>query len=130
MKPKLWILLTFVGALACVAFSMQRIEAQSNGRVKMYSKGPMQLSISTRSGQVLTSLEIPVGVNLSISASGFANNGDATDAMQMTGTFTGDVSIMTRPSSEIVGGPLHDQMLTSPLRLEVQDAVVVVSRRP
>ena len=86
----------------------------------------MKLSVSTRSGQVLTALEIPVGVALSISApDAFAENGGALDGRQMPAMFTGDVSIMTRPSSDLSMGPLRDQMLASPLRLDVQDAVVL-----
>ena len=131
MKRKLWIALTFVGVMACVAFSIQRMEAQSAGPFNMYSKGPMKLSVSTRSGQVLTLLEIPAGVALSISApNAFATNGGALDGKQMPAMFTGDVSIMTRPSSELVNGPLREQMHASPLRLDVQDAVVVVTRQP
>jgi hypothetical protein len=131
MKRELWIALTLVGVVVCVAFSMQRIEAQSTGPFTMYSKGPVTLSVSTRSGQVLTSLEIPAGVALSISAPNvFAASGGVWDGKQMPERFTGDVSIMTRLSSELANGPLRDQMLASPLRLDVQDAVVVVTRQP
>ena len=41
-------------------------------------------------------------------------------------TFTGDVSIRTKPRSELVSGSSREQTMKAPLRLDVQDAVVVV----
>jgi hypothetical protein len=129
MKQKLGIILTAVGVVACVAFSMQRMHAQS-GPFAMYASGPMQLTVTTQSGQTLASLEIPVGVELSISAPNASGSaGKPWQPKSMPTTFTGDVSIRTRPRSEIVSGSSRERMLTAPFRLEVQDAVVVVTRQ-
>lgn len=129
MKQKLGIVMMLVGVVACVAFSMERMDAQSAGPVNMFSSGPMQLSISTRSGQLLTSLEIPAGVAVSVSAPSAFANGDPLDGTQTPSMFTGDVSIRTRPSSELVQGLAREQMLAGPFRLDVKDAVVVVSKK-
>jgi hypothetical protein len=124
MRFKVGIILTVVGVVAYSAFSMQRLEAQAEPTT-MYTRAPMQLTVSTASGQVLASLEIPVGVTLSISAAGVA----ARDAKHMPTTFTGDVSIRTRPTSDMVDGPLREQMLTAPFQLDVKDALVVLTPR-
>lgn len=130
MKQKLGIVLTFVGVVACAAFSMQRVDAQV-GPFTVYSSAPMQLSVSTRSGQVLASIEIPAGVEVSISApTASGRSGEPWDGRMLPSTFTGDVSIRTRLKSELVSGPLREQMLTAPFRLDVQDAVVVITRQP
>jgi hypothetical protein len=129
MKQKLGIVLTAFGVVACVAFSMQRMEAQS-GPYAMYTSGPMQLTVTTKSGQTLAALGIPAGVELSVSAPSVSGNaGEPWDGKSLPTTFTGDVSIRTRPRSEIVSGSSREQMLTAPFRLEVQDAVVVVTRQ-
>ena len=129
MKRSLWVV-TFVGIAACVALSMQRMEAQS-GPYNLFADGPVKLSVSTSSGQVLTSLEIPAGVTLSVSAPNASGTLATTaDGHELPSTFTGDVSIRTRLRSEITPGSMRDQMLSSPLRMDVKDAVVVVTRQP
>jgi hypothetical protein len=89
-----------------------------------YHAVPHEVIISTRSGQVLTILQIPPGVSLSV----HLVKGEW-DGPQASGrlTFTGDVSIRTRSSSDPYSGPLRAHMTGSPLRLDVQDAVVVVT---
>jgi len=74
----------------------------------------------------LASLQVPAGVELSVHLS----KGEFTGPNQ-TGeaTFTGDVSIRTRPRSELKDGGLREQMLNAPLRLDVQDALVKVVQK-
>jgi hypothetical protein len=91
-----------------------------------YSSGPASVTISTRTGQVLSVLTVPSEIELSI----HLIKGESTQPNDKTGTltFSGDVSIRTRPRSELVDGPVRDQMMKAPLRLDVQDALVVVLR--
>jgi len=93
-----------------------------------YSTGPgsRQVTISTRAGQVLTLLDVPAEVALSIHLikGEFTQPNDKTSAL----TFSGDVSIRTRPRSELVEGPSREQMMKAPLRLDVQDALVVLTQ--
>ncbi len=84
-------------------------------------KVPRQVTIRTRGGQVLTVLNVPVGVPLSIHGRLTSGRELAVDPPVV---FEGDISIRTKPESQMVVGSLHEQMMTSPLRLDVQDAVV------
>ena len=127
MRHKLGIVLTAVGIVAGVAFSMQQMQAQSEP-VAMYASTPMQLSVSTRSGQALATLEIPAGVTVSVSgAAVLGNAGEKTPT-----TFTGNVTIRTRPTTEVMkdtGVGTRERMIAAPFRLDVQDAVVVITRQ-
>jgi hypothetical protein len=84
------------------------------------------VTITARSGQVLSVLEVPASVKLSIHLS----KGEFTPPNDKTGdiTFSGDVSIRTRFASELVNGPALGQMMNAPLRLDVQDVQVAVLR--
>src|SRR5688572_2068403 len=96
MRHKLGIVPTGASIVACVAFSMQLMAQSEPG--DMFASGPMQLSVSTRSGQALASLEIPAGVTVSISgATVLGKPGE-----KMPTTFTGNVSIRTRLTSEVL----------------------------
>ena len=125
MKRIIVLLLASVGCIALVILtSVQRTDAQSTDYLASYfASGSKEVTITTRNGVQLASLQVPAGVELSVHLS----KGEFTGPNQ-TGeaTFTGDVSIRTRPSSELKSGGLREQMMSAPLRLDVQDAVVKV----
>lgn len=100
--------------------TVSQAQTPASGTVFTGGKAPRQVTIRTRQGQVLTVLNIPVGVVLSIQ--GRLTSGTLTPDAPVV--FEGDVSIRTKPQSQMVGGSTQEQMLTSPLRLDVQDAVV------
>ena len=133
MKRIIGLLLATFGCLALVILaSVQRTDAQSPDDVAGYyassPKVPHQITISTRNGQQLALLEVPVGIELSVHLS----KGEFTKPDKTTGeaTFSGDVSIRTRPRSELKAGVgLRDQMMSAPLRLDVQDALVKVAQK-
>ena len=112
---------------ACMTSLTLATPAQSAGAQapmylsSVYAGGPYRVTITARSGQVLSVLEVPSGVELSIHLS----KGEFTPK-QETGefTFNGDVTIRTRPRSELEKGPILPQMMNAPLRLDVQDVVV------
>jgi len=125
MKRIIGLLLGSAGCIVLVILaSAQRTDAQSPDYLASYfASGSREVTITTRSGQQLASLQVPAGVELSVHLS----KGEFTGPNQ-TGeaTFTGDVSIRTRPSSELKVGGLREQMMGAPLRLDVQDALVKV----
>ena len=86
-----------------------------------------QDTITDKAGRILSVLEIPAEVAVSLHlADGEPNRPD-----QQTGvvTFAGDISIRTRPRSELVNGPLFNQMMNAPFRLDVRDVVVVLAAK-
>ena len=122
-----------VAAVGCTAWvtlaaPAQRTDAQSPAYLASYFSSPtvsQHVTITTRSGQQLAVLEVPIGITLSVHLS----KGEFTEPNDKTGeaTFDGDVSIRTRPRSELIAGVgLRNQMMDAPLRLDVQDALVVV----
>ena len=89
----------------------------------MFTNGTVarEVSIRTRQGQALTVLNVPVGVHLSIDGRVTSGREPTLDSPVV---FEGNVIIRTKPASQMVVGSAHEQMMTSPLRLDVQDAVV------
>lgn len=86
-----------------------------------------QVSIKTRAGETLTMLDVPAGIELSIH---LVKGTSAPDDKGGYNTFTGDVVIRTLPTSQIgSGGSALTVMMGAPLRLEVQDAVVTLTRK-
>lgn len=121
--------LAFSGWIATPLAALgQGVEVQTPFLASHYSTGSAsrQVTISTRAGQVLTVLDVPAEVALSIHLikGEFTQPSDKTSAL----TFSGDVSIRTRPRSELVEGPSREQMMKAPLRLDVQDALVVLTQ--
>lgn len=110
-----------------IVASVQRIAAQSPEYLSSYfssHKVPRQVTIS-KNAQPLAVLEVPIGITLSmhLSKGEFIGPDDKTGEV----TFKGDVSIRTRPHSELIAGVrLSDQMMSAPLKLDVQDAAVTV----
>jgi hypothetical protein len=129
MKRIIGLLLASVSCITLVILaSVQRTDAQSPDYLASYfASGSREVTITTRSGQQLASLQVPAGVELSVHLS----KGEFTGPNSTTGeaTFTGDVSIRTRPSSELKVGGLREQMMNAPLRLDVQDALVRVVQK-
>jgi len=120
--------------VGCLAWASLVAQAQSTAAAPPFltsyfasHKVPVQVTITTQGGQVLAVLEVPVGVTLSVHLS----KGEFTGPNETTGeaSFNGDVSVRTRPTSELVEGAMRNQMLNAPLRLDVQDALVVVIPR-
>jgi len=128
MKRIIGLLVATAGCIALVILaSVQRTDAQSADYVASYfASGSREVTITTRSGQQLASLQVPAGVELSVhlSKGEFSGPNQTGEA-----TFTGDVSIRTRPSSELKSGGLREQMMNAPLRLDVQDALVKVVQK-
>jgi len=128
MKQIMGLTLALVAGMAwaTLAAQVQSTDAQAPPYLtSFFSSGASRVTIAARSGQVLSVLEIPAGVAFSIHLS----KGEFTPPIEKTGdaTFNGDVSIRTRPRSELVAGSSSlSQMMKAPLRLDVQDAVVVV----
>src|SRR5262245_38318678 len=78
-----------------------------------------QVTVKTRSGDVLTVLDVPIGIELSIHViKGSTSNDERTG----NAVFTGDITIRTMPTSQMVNGGALDNMLRAPLKLDVQDA--------
>lgn len=118
-----------LASISCLTFvflaSVQSTDAQSPDYLaSFFASGSTEVTITTRSGQPLASLQVPAGVELSVHLS----KGEFSGRDKTTGeaTFTGDVSIRTRPRSELEDGGLTEQMMGAPLRLDVQDALVKV----
>jgi hypothetical protein len=129
MKQILGLTLTLVACLAWVTLAapVQTVDAQGPPYVaSAFVSGAARATITARSGQVLSVLEVPAGVVISV----HLIKGEHTLPNDKTGdvTFSGDVSIRTRPSSELVSGPSLPQMMKAPLRLDVQDVRVEVVR--
>lgn len=127
MKRIVGLLVASVGCIALVIIaSVQRTDAQSPDYLASYfasSSVSKEVTITTRGGQQLALLEVPVGIALSVHLS----KGEHTLPNSAGETsFTGDVSIRTRPGSELKNGPAKEQMMNAPLRLDVQDALVKV----
>jgi hypothetical protein len=130
MKRIIGLALASVVCMAWVTFAAptQSIDAQPAPFLASYFAShtvSQQVTITARSGQVLAVLEVPIGIMLSVHLS----KGEFTGPNEKTGeaTFSGDVSIRTRPRGELVAGAgLRNQMMNAPLRLDVQDALVVV----
>ena len=129
MKRIIGLLIASAGCIALVILaSAQRTGAQSPDYLANYfASGSKEVTITTRSGQQLASLQVPAGVELSVHLS----KGEFSGRDKTTGeaTFTGDVSIRTRPRSELKDGGLREQMMGAPLRLDVQDALVKVVQK-
>ena len=124
------IALSLVAGMVWVSLAapMQNTEVQAPAYItSFYSSGPSRVTIAKRSGQVLSVLEVPAGVGLSVHLS----KGEFTEPNEKSDpTFSGDISIRTRPRNELViGSSSLSQMLQAPLKLDVQDAVVVVVRQ-
>jgi hypothetical protein len=109
-----------LAALFSAGLTVSKAQTPASGTVFTGGKAPRQVTIRTRQGQALTVLNIPVGVVLSIQ--GRLASGTLTPDSPVV--FDGDVSIRTKSQSQMVAGSTQEQMLTSPLRLDVQDAVV------
>src|SRR5262245_62062934 len=129
MKQSIRVALALVGGLSLVSLVVldQSLRAQEPPFVaSSYSSGPASVTISTRTGQILSVLNVPSEIELSVHLMAGEFTGP-TDKMGPV-TFIGDVSIRTRPRSELVDGSARAQMMKAPLRLDVQDALVVVRR--
>jgi hypothetical protein len=129
MKQTLVLTLALVGwsSWATLAALEQGADAQPADLASLYAFGPAHVTISTRAGQVLSVLDVPAGVAVSI----HLIKGESTEPSDKVAmTFTGDVSIRTTLRSEFVKatGPSRDRMMKAPLRLDVQDALVVLTQ--
>ena len=129
MKQILGLTLALVACMAWVTLAAPAQSADTQAPPYLasgFTSGAARATITTRSGQVLSVLEVPAGVVLSVHLS----KGEFTQPNDKTGdmTFSGDVSIRTRPKSEMVNGPSLPQMMKAPLRLDVQDVLVEVVR--
>jgi hypothetical protein len=128
MKQTIALMLALVGCTALVSLAAREQSAGTPAQdflASHYSSGPARATISTAAGQVLSVLDVPAGIALSV----HLIKGQVTPVNEktVTVTFSGDVSIRTRPRSELVDGSSREQMMKAPLRLDVQDAVVVVT---
>jgi hypothetical protein len=127
MKQILGLTLALVACMAWVTLAapVQSADAQAAPYLaSAFVSGAARATITARSGQVLSVLEVPAGVVISvhlIKGEHSLPNGKTGDM-----TFSGDVSIRTRPKSEMVIGPSLPQMMKAPLRLDVQDVLVEV----
>jgi hypothetical protein len=104
MKRIIGLTLASVGSMALVTLAapVQSTDAQALPYLaSFFASGPSshRVTITARSGQVLSVLEVPAGVVLSLHLS----KGEFTLPNDKTGdtTFSGDVSIRTRPGSEL-----------------------------
>jgi hypothetical protein len=111
------------GAISSKTNPTQTAQADQRG-TESYTTGmyPRQVIIKTWQGEVLSTLNVPVGVMLGIHASA-----DRPKEMSPDGTslvLEGNISIRTRLQTEMKAGPAGEQMLQSPLKLDVQDAII------
>lgn len=84
---------------------------------------PKEVTISARDGQVLSVINVPRGVMLSM----HLVDGEFRGPQGRSGvpyTFSGDVQIRTRPAGS---GPVMTLMSTVPFRLDVKDVVVTIA---
>ncbi len=121
MILSLIVLTALVGsAVSSKAFTTQTAQAnQDEGDCFISGVVPKQVIIKTRQGQVLSVLDVPIGVMLSIHA-----RIKEKDAQRVPVVFEGNVSIRTKLQTEMKVGPAYEQMMQSPFRLDVQDALV------
>lgn len=108
------------GTISTRAFTTQTTQAdQYESSCFISGVFPRQVVIKTRQGQVLSVLDVPIGVMLSIHA-----RVKEKDAQGVPAIFQGNVSIRTKLQTEMKNGPAYEQMMQAPFRLDVQDAVV------
>jgi hypothetical protein len=82
-----------------------------------YLAGAQEVTIKTPDGQVLSVLQVPAGVELSIHV---VRESKATKF----GVFAGDLSIRVLPNSRLRQGSLLPQMMQAPFELYVQNVEV------
>jgi hypothetical protein len=120
--------LRLFAAFSLVVFSALALQAQTEQfQASNYFRGTeaREVTISARDGQVLSVINIPVGVMLSVHLVKGEFRGPEGRSGVPT-VFRGDVQIRTRP---IGTGPVAVQMSTVPFRLDVQDSVVTITTK-
>ena len=121
-----------VASVACLAFAASTGESQidraavSAYLASYYTMAPLpkQVTISDTSGRILSVLEVPPDVAISLHLA--RGESPASFKKGEPVTFAGDVTIRTRPRSELVDGALRPQMMDAAFRLDVNDVVVVL----
>jgi hypothetical protein len=125
-----------IASVACLTWSAVAVEAQDAlAKVPAYlasyytmAPAAKELTISDKSGRVLSVLEVPADVAVSVHLVHGEPPPSFEDGQPVR--FVGNISIRTRPRNEIVNGSLRPQMMDSSLRLDVSDAVVVLAVKP
>jgi hypothetical protein len=124
MPTKLRLLVVFF-LLVFPALTMKAQTEQFLASNYFSGSEPKEVTISSRDGQVLSVINVPLGVMLSV----HLVNGEFHGPQGRSGvpyTFSGDVHIRTRP---VGSGPVMTLMSTVPFRLDVQDVLVTFATK-
>ena len=131
MNRRLVLLVFLLGTIASAGAATGARRATSGPQefvMSRYLMGGAQVSIKSASGTLLTTLDVPPEIELSL----HLLSGDQLSPIEAESfSVRGDVSIRMRPRAELRPGGLREQMLNAPLRLDVSGAQVsVVTKRP
>lgn len=122
MATKFRFAVVFVALLVFPALTTKAQTEQFLASNYFSGAAPKEVTISSLDGQVLSVINVPLGVMLSV----HLVNGEFRGPQGRSGvpyTFSGDVHIRTRP---VGSGPVMTQMSTVPFRLDVQDVLVTI----
>ena len=116
-----------VAAVTCEAQEAVATPPRYEASFYTTAPNPKQVTITDKSGRVLSVLEVPADVAVSL----HLISGESNVPGELAGEvrFAGDVSIRTLPRSELVQGSLLAQMMKGALRLDVHDVVVVLTAK-
>ena len=106
-------------AITVVGGAIVRGHARQGYVRNSYFSGPREVTVRTGEGALLSVLQVPSGVELSIHVVREAS------AVQ-SGTEAGDVTIRVLPKTRLKEGSLLEQMMQAPFELSLQNVEVSV----
>lgn len=121
-------LLVLVGSLSSPLVTTRVLAQPSPYQASLYTSKPARVTIALSSGHVLSTLDVPADVALSVHL--VTGESELPDPLSGITTFRGQVSIRMMPSDRLAGGGLREQMRRSPFKLDLDDAVVTVTVPP
>jgi len=105
-----------------VGCSSIKNDAQYRSKCYFGGKNIRTVIVHSDKGLVLTTIDVPPGMELCI----FSTIDTLPNLQLMPVTVKGDLSIRTKPSSEIKPGNLAPQFAESAYRLDIKDAVAII----
>jgi hypothetical protein len=125
MATKLRLLVVVFLALLFSPLAMQAQTERFLASNYFSGRDPKEVTISARDGQVLSVINVPVGIMLSVHLVRGQFQGPQGQSGVPT-KFNGDVQIRTRP---VGSGPVMTQMANVPFRLDLHDVVVSIATK-
>jgi len=121
MKHILLLSLTAV-LLSALGISQDKAKDLGQGKTQLFANGDhvRLVTIKTREGALIASMEVPKNIYLSVYADKEVHLGSK------YWEFSGSISIRTKPESEMKQGIAAEQMASDVVKLDFPDAVVTV----